>query len=388
MKLAEKPKKKSPPVPDARQRAADERFMALAFAEARAAKGRTLPNPAVGAVVVKNGRMVGRGGTQPAGEAHAEVVALKQAGARARGATVYVTLEPCNHFGRTPPCSLALLDAGVARVVIACPDPSPKAGGGARALRRAGVNVEMAPPGHPWRLEAEDLYTGFFFWLRHGRPRIVVKIAQSVDGRINSRPGVETPLTGPEARRFTHGLRALADAILVGGATIRADDPDLTPRLAPKLPGAKTAPAPAVLVLSRGGRIKTSLQVYAKPRTPQTHVIAPQKPRNLPEWVGFSALPVQATPSPRVLARTLIRIFNDLGYHEILVEGGRSVWTPFLEAGLCDELLVLTAPVLAPAGQAWAKDLSPTWVKPLEFHRFTALGRDSLIEFRRRDSLR
>jgi len=403
MKFAENPKRTSPALPEDLRRRADERFMALAFAEARAAKGRTLPNPAVGAVVVKNGRVVGRGGTQPAGQAHAEVVALRRAGARARGATVFVTLEPCNHFGRTPPCSRALIEAGVTRVVIACPDPHVKAGGGAATLRRAGLSVEVAAPGTPWRLEAEDLYAGFFFWLRHGRPRIVVKIAQSADGRINARPGVETPLTGPLARRFTHGLRARADAILVGGATVRADDPDLTPRLSPKRPGETNPPAPAVFILTRGGRIDPGLKVFGRPRTPRTHVIGPKKPVNLPEWVDFSVLPASvaagkpprdssgpraSSASSRALARAMLRIFKDLGHHEILVEGGRAVWTPFLEAGLCDELLVLTAPVLLPAGEAWAKDLGPTWVKPLVFHRFTALDRDGLIEFRRRETPR
>lgn len=378
--------------------AADDRYLALAFAEARAVKGKTLPNPAVGAVLVKNGRVIGRGGTGPAGQAHAEIKAL-EAARRAKpdgaaGATAYVTLEPCDHFGRTPPCSRALIAAGVTRVVAACPDPNPKvAGRGFARLRRAGIAVTIAPRGSVWRREAEEFYGGFFFWIRHGRPRIVVKIAQSADGRINAAPGEETPLTGLPARRVAHGLRARADAILVGGATVRADDPDLTPRLAPAAPGTtagktRRGPPPEVVVLTRGGRIDRDLAVFAPGRRAATRIMAPRKPSNCPEWVDFMPLPASSgrRKDAAVSARALLKALASRGYHEILVEGGRAVWTPFLEAGLCDELYVFTAPVLLPRGEAWAKELGPAWVKPLVFHRFTPLGRDSLTEFRRRVS--
>jgi diaminohydroxyphosphoribosylaminopyrimidine deaminase/5-amino-6-(5-phosphoribosylamino)uracil reductase len=374
--------------------AADARFMAMAFAHARLVKGKTLPNPAVGAVLVKNGRVVGQGGTRPAGQAHAEVVALTAAGLRAKGATLYVTLEPCNHFGRTPPCSHALVAAGVVRVVAACPDPNPKvSGSGFATLRNAGIAVEVAPPGSRWRDEAESFYAGFFFWLRHGRPRIVVKIAQSADGRINAAPGQQTPLTGLEAQRAAHALRASADAILVGGLTVRVDNPDLTPRLT-------GGPKPQVLVLTRGGSLDPKLKVFAQPRTPKTRLLAPKRPKNLPKWVDFTPISLEMTKkvagataaqnrqNQRKLAHALLEVFNESGYHEVLVEGGRAVWGPFLESGLCDVFCLLTAPQLLPRGEAWAKELGPAWGKPLEFHRFTPLDRDSLIEFRRRVSAR
>ncbi|MCD6023339.1 MAG: ribD [Fibrobacteria bacterium] len=354
-------------------------FMEMAFAEAMAVKGKTLPNPPVGAVLVKSGKVVGRGGTRPAGEAHAEIVALEQAGAAAAGATLYVTLEPCGHFGRTPPCSRALIEAGVARVIAACSDPNPLvAGAGLAQLRRAGISVETGLLGD----RAEALYAGFFFWVRHGRPRIVVKIAQSLDGRINARRGVETALTGPEARRFAHSLRARADAILVGGETVRVDDPDLTPR---EIPG---APHPEILVLSRKMKPSNKYHIFTAGRKSGTWVISGKKftktakiSAKLPEKP--EKLSIIQLPEKWPLARELIDIFTSRGYHEVLVEGGRAAWSPFLNAGLCDELDLITAPALHPGGERWDAGLRPGWVKPLEFHRFTPLGSDILAEFRR-----
>lgn len=347
------------------------KHMEAAFAEAVAAKGKTLPNPPVGAVLVKNGRVVGRGGTRPAGQAHAEIVALEQARGAAAGATLFVTLEPCRHFGKTPPCTRALIEAGIARVVAACPDPNPKmAGKGFAELRRAGIAVETGI----LQDRAEEFYGGFFFWIRNGRPRIVVKIAQSLDGRINARPGAETRLTGAEAQRFAHVLRTRADAILVGGHTLRTDNPELTPRLA-------AGAAPEIAVLTRDRKPDPHLHVFARNRAASTVVISPDPPKNLSSRVDLSRL-----PGKRALVRELLDFFSTRGYHEVLVEGGRGVWTPFLNAGLCDVLHVVTAPVFLPRGEGWATDLQPGWVKPLEFHRFAPLGHDVWAEFRRRSS--
>jgi diaminohydroxyphosphoribosylaminopyrimidine deaminase/5-amino-6-(5-phosphoribosylamino)uracil reductase len=346
-----------------------------AFAEAAAVKGLTLPNPPVGAVLVKNGKVVAKGGTRPAGQAHAEIVALEKARGDAQGATLYVTLEPCSHHGRTPPCTRALIEAGVSKVVAACPDPNPLVSGrGFTTLRRAGITVETGLQRD--REKAEAFYAGFFFWIRHGRPRIVLKIAQSLDGRINAAPGVETPLTGQEARAFAHSLRASADAILIGGKTLRVDNPDLTPRLTGGSP-------PQVLVLSGRRSLDLSAKVFARKRRFATVILSSQAPWNLPEWVDHAPLREGGNLVPE-----LRRVFRERGYHEVLVEGGRGVWTPFLNAGLCDVLNVVTAPVWHPRGEPWGKDLRPGWAKPLEFHRFTPLGQDSLAEFRRRLSAR
>ena len=191
--------------------------------------------------------------------------------------------------------------------------------------------------------------------------------------RINARPGERTALTGPEALRFAHGLRARADAVLVGGRTVRADDPDLTPRLT-------GGPHPVVLVLTRQRRVETALKVFRPGRRAKTVVLSPLPPSNLPRWVEH--LPVR----PGHTARDILAALGHLDVHEVLVEGGRGVWSPMLRAGLCDELNLLTAPVFCPGGEPWLAESASGWVKPLEFHRFTALGRDSLTTFLRRSA--
>jgi diaminohydroxyphosphoribosylaminopyrimidine deaminase/5-amino-6-(5-phosphoribosylamino)uracil reductase len=345
-----------------------EKCMDMAFLYAEKVKNTTNPNPAVGALFVKNGLIVGSGATQKAGGDHAEIVALKKAKGDAHGSTLYVTLEPCAHFGRTPPCTRALIEAGVRKVVAPCADPNPKVGGkGFEQLRRAGIEVVTGVR----RERAEEFYDGFFFWIRNGRPRIVAKVAQSLDGRINAAPGIETPITGAEARRFAHGLRARANAILVGGATLRADDPDLTPRLT-------GGPAPHALVLTLKRRLDPALRLFAAGRRGGATVLSPHASTGLPEHVGHHRL---AAGKP--LTEQLMAFFAERGYHEVLLEGGRGVWTPFLEAGMVDALYLVTAPKLLPGGEAWSADLAPRWAKPLEFHRFTPLGGDMLAEFRR-----
>jgi diaminohydroxyphosphoribosylaminopyrimidine deaminase/5-amino-6-(5-phosphoribosylamino)uracil reductase len=185
---------------------------------------------------------------------------------------------------------------------------------------------------------------------------------------------VETAITGTETRRFVHALRARADAVLIGGKTLRVDNPDLTPRLTG---GAH----PQVLILSGRRNPDFRQRVFSRGRASAAVLVSAHAPRDLPKWVEHAGL-----QGGRNLARDLLGIFRDRGYHEVLVEGGRAVWSPFLNAGLCDILYLATAPVLLPRGEGWTKDLRPGWVKPLEFHRFTPLGSDLLAEFRRRDS--
>ncbi|MFX0543196.1 bifunctional diaminohydroxyphosphoribosylaminopyrimidine deaminase/5-amino-6-(5-phosphoribosylamino)uracil reductase RibD [Roseovarius sp. S4756] len=201
--------------------------MRAALALGRRGQGLTWPNPAVGCVIVKEGRVIGRGWTQPGGRPHAEAVALAQAGIAAQGATVYVTLEPCAHHGQTPPCAEALVTAGAARVVMACGDPDPRvAGRGVGILRNAGITVESGV------MEAEatcDL-AGFFRRVTAGRPELLLKLATSFDGRIATRSGQSRWITGPDARRMVHAMRARHDAVMIGAGTARADDPMLTVR--------------------------------------------------------------------------------------------------------------------------------------------------------------
>ena len=206
----------------------DEAYLALALDEARAAAGRTSPNPPVGAVIVRGKRIVSAGHTAPAGGPHAEVVALKAAGKAARGATLYTTLEPCVHHGRTPPCTDAILAAGISRVVVGAKDRNPLvAGKGLERLKRAGLEVALADPGGA----CEAVNAPFFTWVAHHRPYVILKAAATLDGRIATRSGDSRWITGKAARQLGHQWRDRVDAILVGAGTVRADDPRLTTRL-------------------------------------------------------------------------------------------------------------------------------------------------------------
>ncbi|HLP40075.1 MAG TPA: bifunctional diaminohydroxyphosphoribosylaminopyrimidine deaminase/5-amino-6-(5-phosphoribosylamino)uracil reductase RibD [Fibrobacteria bacterium] len=353
---------------------ADKRFMEMAFAEARKVKGSTLPNPAVGAVVVKGGQVLGLGGTRPAGQAHAEIVALEKAGRKAEGATLYVTLEPCCHFGRTPPCTDAILAAGIRKVVVSVRDRNPLVGGeGLKRLREAGLEVREGVAEE----EGEEFYEGFFFRILHGRPKILIKIAQSLDGRINARPGEETAITGEKAQVFTHRLRSRVDAVLVGGNTVRVDDPDLTPRLMPQATGR----GPEALVLSRRGTFEPALRLFAEGRKAKTVVLS-REMGSLPPWVDRA----QVMGEGRETLESLLVVFKERGYHSVLIEGGREVWSLFLDAGLWDRLYIVTAPKVFPEGERWDLGLPKTWGKSLKFRKFTSLGEDCLAEFGRSES--
>lgn len=205
----------------------DARFMSLALSLGRRGQGRCWPNPAVGCVIVADGRIVGRGWTQPGGRPHAEPQALAQAGDAARGATAYVTLEPCAHHGQTPPCAAALIEAGVARVVVAITDRDPRVDGeGFAMLRAAGVEVKLGVGAQ----EAQADHAGFLTRTTLGRPMLTLKLASSFDGRIATGTGESQWITGPDARRAVHAMRARHDAVMVGGGTARKDDPSLTVR--------------------------------------------------------------------------------------------------------------------------------------------------------------
>src|SRR6202012_2456790 len=209
-------------------KAADRRFMQLALTLGRRGQGRTWPNPAVGAVVVKDGVIVGRGWTQPGGRPHAEPVALRQAGEAARGATLYVTLEPCSHFGRSPPCADVVIAAGIARVVSAIEDPNPEvAGQGHARLRAAGITVDIGL----CATEAAHDHAGHFRRVRDRRPHVILKLAVSSDDKIAAAGGKPVAITGEAAKSRVHLLRAQCDAILVGIGTALSDDPLLTCRL-------------------------------------------------------------------------------------------------------------------------------------------------------------
>ncbi len=365
---------KSPKSSPARFTPSDARFMEMAFAEARKVKGKTLPNPAVGAVVVKGGQVVGKGGTRPAGQAHAEIVALEKAGAKAKGSTLYVTLEPCSHHGKTPPCVDAIIAAGVKKVVAAVADANPRvSGSGFRALEKAGIEVKVG-------LREEDaraFYEGFFFFIRHGRPKIILKVAQSLDGGINARPDEEISVTGPEAQGWTHSMRARVDAVMVTGRTLRADNPDLTPRL---VPGAN---APEVLVLSRRGPYPESAKLLAPGRASKTVVIS-ESADGLPAHVDHVRL--GEFSSKEGVLDGLAAVFAQRGYHSVVVEGGRELWALFLNADKADSLYIMTAPRFLPQGDRWDGGLGADFGKSFKFRNLTRFGNDFLAEFGRAET--
>lgn len=350
--------------------------MAMAFVEAQKVKGKTLPNPAVGAVLVKAGKVIGKGGTQPAGQAHAEIMAIKKAGPWAKGSTLYVTLEPCNHFGRTPPCVDAIIAAGIRKVCIAIKDANPQVGGkGIRALKKAGLEIELGIMAD----EAEAWYAGFFFRMLQGRPKIILKIAQTLDGRINGRSGEEIFITGEESRLRVHGLRAEVDAVVIGGQTLRIDDPDLTPRM---LKG--TVSIPDAIILSRKGPFPAKSKLFAKGRISKTIVLGQSK-KGLPPWVDWVDL---AKSQPDASAETMVQallallnLFNQRGYHSVLVEGGPEIWGLFLSSGLWDTLYLATAPKVLSNGERWDAGLPRDWGNSLKFRNFSAFGKDFWVEF-------
>jgi diaminohydroxyphosphoribosylaminopyrimidine deaminase/5-amino-6-(5-phosphoribosylamino)uracil reductase len=289
-------------------------------------RGTTHPNPVVGAVLVRDGEIVGEGWHERKGGPHAEGVALDDAGERARGATLYVTMEPCAHHGTTPPCTQAVLRAGVAKVVAGSLDPNPEARGGLDVLRAAGVEVELQDS-FAARAQNEAWRT----WVSKRRPFVVLKLAQTLDGRV-SVPGTDRWISGPESRRRVHHLRAQVDAVAVGMGTVRVDNPQLTAR----------------------------------------DVGAERQPRRLVFGHGPSELEVRSGP-----LETELRALADEGVQSLLLEGGPTLATSFLREGHVDKLLFFVAPEIAGAGLQFAPDLDePVWLTRTTVER---LGNDVLI---------
>ena len=320
-------------------KALDRRFMQLALALGRRGLGRTAPNPAVGAVIVKDGIAVGRGWTQPGGRPHAEPEALARAGEAARGATLYVTLEPCSHVGKSPPCADAIIAAGIARVVSAIEDPNPQvAGQGHAKLRAAGIVVDVGTCAD----EAARDHAGHFRRVREGRSHVILKLAVSPDDKIGAAGGKPVAITGEATRARVHLLRAQCDAVMIGIGTARADDPLLTCRL----PGMAKR-SPVRIVLDRALRLPGDGQLV-------------HSAREVPLWVmtsdtaeapaaaklgaaGVQVLRVKTSEHGLDLADAL-RTLSDKGITRLMVEGGAQVAASFVEAGLVDEVWLLRGP--------------------------------------------
>ena len=298
--------------------------MRAALALAARGLGRVWPNPAVGCVLVKDGRVVGRGWTQPGGRPHAETEALRRAGAAARGATAYVSLEPCSHHGKTPPCAEALIAAGVARVVAALGDPDPRVNGrGFARLRAAGIAVAT----ECCAAEAAALNAGFLMRLAAGRPLVTLKLASTLDGRIATAGGESQWITGEAARAHAQALRARHDAILVGSGTALADDPALTCRL----PGMARR-SPLRIVLDRRGRLPASARLAVTAREVPTWVVS-DLPRPDLAALGVELLPAEGGSG------AVLRRLGERGLTRLLVEGGGAVAASLLAERLVDRLV-------------------------------------------------
>ncbi|HTU56594.1 MAG TPA: bifunctional diaminohydroxyphosphoribosylaminopyrimidine deaminase/5-amino-6-(5-phosphoribosylamino)uracil reductase RibD [Acetobacteraceae bacterium] len=356
--------------------------MLAALGLARRGRGVTWPNPPVGCVLVREGSVVGRGATAPGGRPHAETVALAMAGEQARGATAYVTLEPCCHHGATPPCTEALIAAGVARVLAAVRDPDPRVDGeGLARLRAAGIAVEEGM----LRAEAEEVAAGFLSRVRNGRPAITLKLAATLDGRIATHEGESRWITGGPARRAAHALRGRHDAVLVGIGTALTDDPELTCRL----PGFRSRPLVRI-VADSGLRLPLTAKLVATAREAPTWILhregADAMRAAALEALGLRLFALPAGGIGIDLAAALAALAA-AGLTSVLAEGGAGLAAGLVRADLVDRLVWFHAPALLGA-DAWpaaaALGIEPLAAMP-RFRRLAsrAVGEDLMTEFAR-----
>ena len=351
--------------------ASDLKWMRQALALARRAEGMTRPNPPVGAIVVKNGRKIGEGYHRKAGGPHAEVYALRQAGQAARGATLYVTLEPCSTHGRTPPCTEAILRTGIARVVVGTADPNPRhAGRGMKLLRKAGLRVEVGACAE----EADALIAPFASLMRRRRPWVTLKLGLTMDGRIADRTHSSRWITGPEAREQVQAMRRASDAILVGAGTVRHDNPSLWPR-----PDRRRNPWRIVIV--RHGPLPLSAQLFTDAHAARTIVAAPKG------WQPACARRIRKAGATvwelprRGFWRAFAAELGKLGLLRVLCEGGGILAGEMLGAGLVDEFCVFLSPMLlggtvgAVGATRWPLSKAPRFIRK----ECRAVGRDLFL---------
>jgi diaminohydroxyphosphoribosylaminopyrimidine deaminase/5-amino-6-(5-phosphoribosylamino)uracil reductase len=314
----------------------DMRAMQHALDLAERGRFTVSPNPLVGCVIIADGEVVGEGWHRAAGQPHAEIVALAAAGDAARDATVYTTLEPCVHTGRTPPCVDALVRAGVGRVVIACTDPNPVATGGAAALRRSGIAVDVGL----LRDEAARQNEIFLHGLRTHRPYVWLKTAVSLDGRVAAADGSSQWLTGVGARRRGHELRARVDAVIVGSGTILADDPQLTVRL-----DGWQGPQPLRVVLDGRARSPGDARVFDV-QAPSLALVAPEARAEALQRAGVSVVEVRTGADGHLDPPAVLAALWERGVRSALVEGGPTVISAFIARGCYERIVVHVAPLL------------------------------------------
>ncbi|MCC6319192.1 MAG: bifunctional diaminohydroxyphosphoribosylaminopyrimidine deaminase/5-amino-6-(5-phosphoribosylamino)uracil reductase RibD [Gemmatimonadaceae bacterium] len=342
----------------------DAPFMRRALDLARQGWGQVAPNPMVGAVLVQDGRIVGEGAHERFGGLHAEVNALAAAGPAARGATLYVTLEPCAHHGKTPPCVDAIRAAGVARVVVAMRDPNPEAAGGLAALAAAGIETSIGT----LEADARELNAAFLHGWHSERPWVTLKLAITLDGAIADGTRTTSRVTGPQARRYAHHLRAGHDAVAVGMNTVRIDDPLLTVREAP-------APrvAPARVIFSRTGRLSLTSTLANSLKQGPVIVLAEQVDAEYESALRSHGVEVVLAPD---LASGM-RQLRAMGMRSVLVEGGTGIAASLWEAGLVDRLVLVQAPIVFGRGALNAFAAMPA-VRAEAAHRLRVVSREPL----------
>ncbi|MDA9422646.1 MULTISPECIES: bifunctional diaminohydroxyphosphoribosylaminopyrimidine deaminase/5-amino-6-(5-phosphoribosylamino)uracil reductase RibD [Bradyrhizobium] len=364
-------------------RDADRRFMELALSLGRRGQGRTWPNPAVGAVIVKDGVIVGRGWTQPGGRPHGEPEALLRAGEAAWGATLYVTLEPCSHFGKSPPCADAVIAAGIKRVVAAIEDPNPEvAGQGHARLRAAGINVDVGL----CAAEAAFDHAGHFRRIRDHRPHVILKLAVSPDGKIGAAGGKPVAITGEAARDRVHLLRAHSDAILVGIGTVLADDPLLTCRL----PG-MAARSPVRVVLDQSLRIPASGQLVRSARETPLWVVGSELAEAAAAMrlgaAGAQVIRMSRGGSSGLDLPAVLHALAEKGITRLMVEGGSRVAASFVAADLVDETWLFRGAEEVGSGGVDALDALPlskiTQSPAYKLHASETFGKDTLTIYER-----
>lgn len=317
-------------------------YMTKAIRLAREALGSTSPNPAVGAVLVKDDVEIGSAFTLPPGQRHAEIGALEQAGENSRGSTLFTSLEPCCTYGRTPPCTKSIIDAGVKRVHVAVIDPNPEVSGkGCEVLRSAGIEVlvEDSPQ------EALELYEGFAKHVTTGMPFVAAKFAMSLDGKIATLTGDSKWVTGPDARQYVQEMRRQSDAVLVGINTVLADDPQLTVRDGDGRPLARQ---PIRVITDSRCRTPASAQILSQPGSTFIATVegAPQQNVSLLEEAGAEVLILPPGTDGRVEMRNLLEELGGRGIINIMVEGGGTVLGSLFDAGLVDKVYAFIAPVI------------------------------------------
>jgi len=323
--------------------------MERALSLARLAMGCASPNPAVGAVIVKDGIVVGMGYTQPPGLDHAEVMALHQAGEKAQGATMYVTLEPCCHYGRTPPCTQAIINAGISEVDIALLDPNPAVSGrGVRELNEAGIRTYVGA----YQREAYEINAAYIKFITRGLPFVIAKFAMSLDGKIATRTGHSKWISNEEARNYVHTVRHTADAIMVGVNTVIADNPLLTARGCCGK-GGRTKRQPVRIIVDSNGRTPADANVFKQPGKTILAVVEPfdeEKKRGLIQ-IGVEVLELPGVEG-LVDLEELLKVSGKREIVTILVEGGSRLLGYLFDHGLVDKVLVFISPIIIGGSQA------------------------------------